>query len=300
MINWLKDAAKALPYPLFLRLFYLKYLLFDLRQQRRIRKKLGIPLLSSVDLAQNKNSNTLFILGSGSSINNISEARWRAIARHDTAGFNFWPFHPVVPKFYFIEAISHSEQPDMYPAYRELAERRQNDYRSTLRVATNLKHDVVFPGDWWKDMRTIYVVPIAARNASEIRAGLKYLERKKLFAPSFHIELLYKQASTLSSLLSFAIRMQYDRVVLCGVDLRDSRYFYQAAGSFLQGTVPQFLPPEAPHPTNVAIPWNTPVKEVVLEMYKHLLEPGGIELFVENRSSALFPEVPEAPSSLFE
>ena len=165
MINWLKDAAKSLPYPVFLRLFYLKYLLFDLRQQRRIRKRLGIPPLSSVDLERYKQSDTIFILGSGSSINHISPARWKAIAQHDTIGFNFWPFHAFVPKLYFIEALSPREQSAMYSSYRALAERRESDYRHALRVATNLQGDVVFPGEWWQKMHTVYVVPIPARNA---------------------------------------------------------------------------------------------------------------------------------------
>lgn len=295
MIDRLKDATKRLPYPVFLRLFYLKYLLVDMRQQWQMRKRLGLPPLSTVDLAKHKTGDTLFILGSGSSINDISEARWKAIATHDTAGFNYWPFHPFVPKFYFIEAISPSE-PEMYSSYRQIAEKRQRDYMNTLRVATNLKSDVAFPGEWWKGMRMVYVVPIAARNASEISFGLKYLEGKKLFEPSSNINILYKQASTLSSLISLAIRMRYRRIVLCGIDLRDSRYFYQAADP---QRAPRFLPVEAPHPANVALTWNPPVKEVVLQMKELLLAPRGIELYVENSSSALCPEVPEAPEWIF-
>ena len=87
--------------------------------------------------------------------------------------------------------------------------------------------------------------------------------------------------------------MRYQKIVLCGVDLRDSRYFYQDTSLYPLQETPQFLAPDIPHPTNVSIQWNTPVKEVVLEMNKLLLQPRGIELYVEDRSSALFPEIPE-------
>ena len=293
MINLLNKAAKSLPYPIFLRLFYLKYFLSGLRDEERVRRHLGIPLLSASNLESYKQSDTLFILGSGSSVNAISGERWQAIAKHDTVGFNFWLFHPFVPKMYFIEAISSAEQPAAHATYHELANRRASDYSQTLKVATNLKKDAVFGGDWWKDMHTVHAIPIAARNADEIRTGLQYLEKRGLFAPSTRIEFLYKQASTLSALIALAIRMQYQKIVLCGIDLRDSRYFYQDTSLYALQETPQFLAPDIPHPTNVSIHWNTPVKEVVLEMHKLLLQPRGIELYVENRSSALYPEIPE-------
>jgi len=133
MINLLKAAAKSLPYPIFLRLFYLKYFVSDLRGEERTRKNLGIPLLSESNLESYKQSDTLFILGSGSSVNAISGERWQVIAKHDTVGFNFWLFHPFVPKMYFIEAISLAEQPAVYATYQELAKRRASDYSETLR-----------------------------------------------------------------------------------------------------------------------------------------------------------------------
>jgi hypothetical protein len=42
-----------------------------------------------------------------------------------------------------------------------------------------------------------------------------------------------------------------------------------------------------------------PAQRVIYEFNRRLLEPAGIALFVENRSSTLFPQLPEAPKALF-
>jgi hypothetical protein len=36
-----------------------------------------------------------------------------------------------------------------------------------------------------------------------------------------------------------------------------------------------------------------------MEMKRQILDPAGIEIYVENRDSALFPQIAEAPASIF-
>jgi hypothetical protein len=47
------------------------------------------------------------------------------------------------------------------------------------------------------------------------------------------------------------------------------------------------------------MPWRITMESVILEMKRQLLDPQGIQLYVENRSSALWPKISEAPSSVF-
>ncbi|HEX4786441.1 MAG TPA: hypothetical protein VH350_19025, partial [Candidatus Sulfotelmatobacter sp.] len=109
----------------------------------------------------------------------------------------------------------------------------------------------------------------------------------------------FKQASTLSSLISLAIRMEYRTIVLCGVDLNHSEYFYQDATLYPETAALEFSPRNAPHAINSPIPWRIPIASVILEMKRQLLDPLGIQIYVENRSSALWPNIAEVPSSLF-
>src|SRR5262249_36622754 len=104
----LKNAVKQLPYPLLLRFYYAWYFSRKLTRFERTRLSLGITRLSWVDLSQHRRSETLFILGSGPSINQISEERWRFIASHDSVGVNMWLYHRFVPTFYVVESACYN------------------------------------------------------------------------------------------------------------------------------------------------------------------------------------------------
>jgi hypothetical protein len=302
VLKFFKDLVKRLPYPVFLRLFYLKYAVNELRRESFCRRKLHIRPFKEVNLADWRGSDLLFILASGSSINKISAERWKLIAQHDTIGFNFWPLHPFVPKMYFFEAIPASTY--MGTAFAEIARRRASDYAKTLKVVTETRNSLpgaTFAGakELGDDLYTVRAVPVAARNEEEFSYGLRYLRSKKLFEPASRIGTVFKQATTLSLLIAFAIRMRYRAVVLCGVDLNHSEYFYQDPVLYPDTASLEFNPRDQPHLTNSAMPWRITVDAVIMEMKRQLLDPEGIRLYVENRSSGLWPRIPEAPASIF-
>jgi hypothetical protein len=290
-------------YPLFLRAYYLKYLLTELRKDEYCRRQLGIRRFLDLDLRAAKHSDTLFILASGSSINKISTARWDMIARHDSIGFNFWPIHPFVPNMYFVETIP-ANFPHMFEVFCRVARHRAKDYSSVIKVVTELRYALPtlrfagaeeFPGPWY----TLPSFPVAASTEAEFAYGLSYLRSKGLFAAADRIRIVFKQASTLSSLIALAIRMQYRTIVLCGVDLNHSEYFYQDTVLYPETASLEFSPRHQPHATNLPMPWRITIESVILEMKRQLLDPAGIQLYVENRSSALWPKIPETPTSLF-
>jgi hypothetical protein len=289
-------------YPLFLRAYYLKYLVSELRKDEYCRRRLGIDRLVDLDLRTVKRSNTLFILASGSSINKIPPARWDAIARHDSIGFNFWPIHPFIPNMFFVEPIT-ADTPQMFELFCRVARQRAKEYASVMKVVTEVRHALPamrfagleeFHGPWY----TVRTYPVAANTEAEFAYGLDYLRSKGLFDTADRVKSLFKQASTLSCLIALAIRMQYRTIVLCGVDLNHSEYFYQDAALYPETKGFEFSPRYRPHATNSPMPWRITIKSVILEMKRQLLDPAGIQLYVENRSSALWPEVPQAPEEL--
>jgi hypothetical protein len=299
-----KQLLHKLSYPLFLRAYYLKYLLYELQREEYCRRKLGIRRFTDLDLRSVKRSNTLFILASGSSINKISPARWDAIARHDSIGFNFWPIHPFVPNMYFMEAISTDHPHEMFGVFSRIARQRAQDYSWVIKVVTDLHYALParrfagseeFLGPWY----TLYTFPVAASTQAEFAYGLSYLRSKGLFDAADRINSVFKQASTLSSAIALAIRMRYRTIVLCGVDLDHSEYFYQDAALYPKTASLEFSPRHQPHATNSPMPWRITIEAVILEMKRQILDPTGVQLYVENRSSALWPRIAEAPASLF-
>jgi hypothetical protein len=291
-------------YPLFLSVYYLKYLLSEVRKDESCRRQIGIRRFLDLDLRTVKRSDTLFILASGSSINQISPSRWDAIARHDSFGFNFWPVHAFVPSIYFVETIQKDHPHNMFEPLCRIARQRAKDYVSVIKVVTELRNALPtgrfagleeFPGPWY----LLRSFPVAASTETEFAYGLGLLRSKGLFDPADRIGTVFKQASTLSSLIALAIRMRYRSIVLCGVDLNHSRYFYQDRALYPETAMLEFSPHYQPHATNSPMPWRITIESVILEMKRQLLDPAGIQLYVENRSSALWPKISEAPTSLF-
>jgi hypothetical protein len=152
-----------------------------------------------------------------------------------------------------------------------------------------------FPGPWY----TLRSFPVAASTEAEFAYGLSYLRSKGLFDTADRINVVFKQASTLSSLIALAVRMRYRTIVLCGVDLNHSEYFYQDTALYPEAASLEFSPRYRPHATNSPMPWRITIAAVILQMKRQLLDPAGIQLYVENRSSALWPKISEAPGSLF-
>ena len=87
--------------------------------------------------------------------------------------------------------------------------------------------------------------------------------------------------------------MQYRTIVLCGVDLNDSEYFYQDQILYPDTASLEFSPRSGPHAINSPMPWRIPIESVILEMKRQLLEPAGIQIYVESRDSALWPKIAE-------
>ena len=50
-----------------------------------------------------KKSNTLVILGTNASINNIKPAVWEKISEYDTLAVNYWLYHEYVPTYFVFE-----------------------------------------------------------------------------------------------------------------------------------------------------------------------------------------------------
>jgi len=304
VLNPAHHLLRKVSYPLFLRSYYLKYFLSETRKDEYCRRQLGIQRFADLDLRTVKRSDTLFILGSGSSVNQISSARWAVISRHDSIGFNFWPIHRFVPNIFFLETISPDHPYGMFELFCRISRQRAKDYAGVIKVVTELRSALPagrFAGseEFLGPLYTLRTFPVAATTAAEFAYGLSFLKSKGLFDTADSIRTLFKQASTLSCLIALAIRMQYRTIVLCGIDLNHSMYFYQDPALYPETANLEFSPRNQPHATNSPMPWRITIESVILEMKRQLLDPAGIHLYVENRSSALWPKISEAPSSLF-
>ena len=305
MIQALKGLAKKLPHPALMRLYYAWYFLREVPRCRTARRKAGLPLFGEVDLEQLKSSEVLFVLGSGPSVNRIPAERWQAIARADTVGFNFWLFHPFVPKLYFIESLAYDEYPFGYDTLLRIFEQRAADYAETPKVVMELQRrgrQTIFDlsAESKRRLYAAYNISALCRDQAELGASIAYLRKKGIFRRSRRRDFMFKYASSVTTMLALAANMGYRKVVLCGVDLNQQIYFYQDPHLYPETSALSIEPRGARHGSMVPVPFRVPADLVILEMKRQVLDPAGMELYVENRSSALWPRIPEAPDSLFD
>lgn len=306
-----RDLFWKLPYPAMTAAYYAAVLPPHARRFVAGCHEASLAAPGSVDLAARRTSDTVFILGSGWSLNQISDARWRAIAHHDSFGFNFSLALPHVPTVYTTEA---ADPTDFGGQRRVAADRlrsvwdaRADDYRGVPILISDMMAGQ--RAQWFRDMPDAFraqsvaigTVPAVARNEEEFAWSARWLARAGLFEPSPRPRAVLKYRGTLSMMISLAVRMSYRNIVLCGIDMNDPRYFYDdveryplmADYGYLRAAGPQ-------HVTVEERPREARLDEVVYALDRWILKPRGVALYVENPSSGLHPRIPAAPASLFD
>jgi len=174
-------------------------------------------VLDEVELRAARRSDTVFVFGSGSSLNDIAREEWDAFAEHDVFGFNaFYRQEWVRVDFHVLRGGVYGElrwQPHAYevrdliranPLYAETIFILQEDYLghfANLVVGRGL----LPPGARIFRYRTL---PGPGLPGSSFAEGLRH-------APG-----------TLSDVVNATFCMGWSEIVLVGVDLYDSRYFF--------------------------------------------------------------------------
>ena len=305
-MNAFRSLAKRLPHPLLCRLYHHRRLREETARVAKIAAQTSLPLLQTIDMASLRSSETLFILGTARSINEISDERWQVIAKHDSVGINFWPAHPFVPRFYHFENIAYDQQPAMYETLRDLLARRAEAYTNTLKIITEVEpigqRQLVFeiPEAMRKHFYLGFSMPVVARNEEEFRAGIRFMDSIGAFDPQYPASWLFKYGGSAIGMMTLAVLMGYKRVVLCGVDLNKQVYFYQDQSLYPECSGWEFASQQEVHLTARRLPWLVPAPSAIQIFKEVVLDPAKIQLFVESRKSALYPNVPLASQSLFE
>ena len=121
-------------------------------------------------------------------------------------------------------------------------------------------------------------------------------EKQGFFEPREKIEELFKYTFSLSTVLHFCVIMGYNRIVLCGVDLKTLDYFYNDPEKYTEfagfrkkshieenHTVSSYL-----FKSDFAVPFD----QVIFAFQRQILNKRNIRLEIESKSSALYPALP--------
>ncbi len=244
-----------------------------------------------------RSSDTVFILGSGGSVAAIGEEGWSHIRKHDSIGFNFWLIHPHRPSLYFIEGLRYLESYRTMIDWihkRELAYRdiplvieyklwshwgcRLEDLPDSIRAHTYLN------APWFKP----------TYDQDRMR---QYLRRWRALgsSPVDQLVNMIHHRATVGALVATAYCLGYRRIVLVGVDLNSTRYFFEEMEG-LEGPFPQNIETAGVHQTMLEVAeqptYGLPI-DVYLQLIKEeVLEPAGVGLYNASPISRLVSLLP--------
>jgi hypothetical protein len=167
-----------------------------------------------------KKSDTLFILGSGSSINDISESQWAEIKKHDSIGFNLFILHSFIPTYYHLEFTE-----ELYSYYKEILDAKLEQL-DEVPLLTNYYHvDAKRPlSDYfWLKNNLITNAYYMYSYEKKITKLLKYFYSQEN-AKDINFTIHYRGSLTL--MMSLGVLLGYKNIVLMGIDLNNNEYFF--------------------------------------------------------------------------
>jgi len=183
--------------------------------------------LNEPEVLQKKSSDTLFVFGSGYSLNDISSEEWRAIEKNDTLGFNWFNNQTFVRcDFYIIREILTF----VYEALKEeLRTKKLHEY-SALFNKPQFKGTVFLIQKGWRAYSANHFIGRGFLSPGSKIFFYKSITQKRKCGPKPRLsEGLIHGSTTLFDCVNFGYVMGYKKIVLVGVDLYDQRYFWLPA-----------------------------------------------------------------------
>jgi hypothetical protein len=231
------------------------------------------------------------------------------VSQATSVGIGAWTIHPFVPNFLALEHISREPERDgivngetgLERSYREALEgwhtREEVQQRQPriLFFRPPVVSDVsrlVPLGNYWQSHTFLYgrLGPIATNLSELARALSLYLRFAKMGVIPFHLP--FDTGTSLVRMVFLGALAGYRRVVLNGVDLRNSRFFWEAQPSLLRDHgMSHFYTPEngITHTTETR---RFPVSDVLPIISRALMKGFGTRLMVAHKESWLSSILP--------
>lgn len=178
--------------------------------------------LSSAGLRQTKSSDTLFIFGSGASLNDITAEEWQRFESCDTLAFNQFIRQDFIDLGYYlvreIGGIDHRNTGVSNRAYDQFREAVRG--RRLAKTIFLLQKDLL--ADVSIEVQHRFLLPQGSRIWF-----YRTFSRKASTFPSENLDKgVIHTGGTITDAVSFGYAMGYRSIALVGVDLYDRRYFW--------------------------------------------------------------------------
>jgi hypothetical protein len=265
--------------------------------QQKIRES-GLRSINALDMGKIKRSDTLFILGSGASVNELSEKDWDYISSCNSVGFNYWMAHPFVPDLYFTEAPPNER---VWAEYLGQYEASKEAY-AYVPFVVNFKHwqkDLEkyplssIPGPLQKNLYFFAPYYLRLNKAWMIRLALMTWKRKRAKPDCF--DWLILQRASLGMLIMFGLFAGFKHIVLVGVDLSNTQYFFEDESKEFRYYPPNIQRASVHRTVDDTLDINRisiTIDKYIYLLNEILLKPAKVSLYVANDKSLLYPKLP--------
>lgn len=259
------------------------------------RENIPFSILGKNELLNKKTSDTIFLLGSGSTINQITELEWGHIKSHDSWGFNNWTIHDFIPTMYSFE-IPYQKKCILNNFISNYFYRKQRNKELNL---TFIKDIISYSeGDLTNIKKTVETVPVIkdlnvnCSSEEAIKHSIGLMNKLDLWKT----DIFYKFGSSIQMLINTAMTMGYKKIVLCGIDLNNGSNFFMEKDMYLNNLNLKFdrayeIDKDTVHNTLVNSPDRMPADKIIYLLNELLLVPNNIQLFVMNSASLLHPKI---------
>ena len=257
-------------------------------------------------LKRKDTADTLFVLGSGSSIRSLTAEQFEEMRSQFSVGINNWGIHPFVADFYALESVPWVG--DGKDFSRALGLLSRNDILAARPPLMVLRPSSERHLPELKDLapaileRVFFYGRIApsTRRLENLQADIAGVLPGLV---SQHDGVFLDSGASVIRMIGVAISLGLSRVVLTGVDLNNSDYFWENNKDYELSTI-RYAPennqrgywssksPSTPHETMRADNRPFPVTDVICALSECLLADHGLRVYASTPESALSELLP--------
>ena len=278
----------------------------DAESTREFAQISGIRLLDIWEspILQKSSEKVLFILGSGSSINDLTESQLAHIGEHQSIGINFWYFHDFVPNVLSFDGGAvdqgHTDIARTLEGMGKLLNRKAIvDSRPWILYLRpiNRNQEYLLPtpeallGRRWVSARANVISSHSPNLESDIRLLLRQIAKRSIPTP-----VLPDNGSSVVRMIFLGLAQGCKDIVLTGVDLDDREHFW-ASQDYVKRykEYVAFFPNlgQEPHGTTQAIDRPLGNLEFLALLGKVMKEERVGNLWLASPASQLAPFVPQ-------
>lgn len=194
------------------------------KKQEKLIEKYGGNLLNKAELLKNKKSDKIFILGTGQSINNLTEAEWLEIRNNDSFGINDFCHKNFAPTFYSFELERQNREDHLnrWKKNSQIILDNFQEFNKTVFCVRPYDTENLLIKSFLNKLNsnnTLYWQQIdflPGKNSKELENYMKYYNSLKMFERNDYFP---SRGSSLSWILGLVYKLGYKEVILCGIDL---------------------------------------------------------------------------------